>query len=175
LIGGKSVAGTADGLFTHFAASTPAKQISVDVKQTAQGAPAPAIQMGVKKKPLPPDDSAYTTAATWQITIPKDALDGAASVRLRIDYTGDAARAYIGDQFIDDDFYFGQPWEIGLNRFAPDVLEKGITLKILPLRKDSPVVIDPSKMPTFNDKGEALEMRGVTPVVEYSLTMEAGK
>ena len=95
-------------------------------------------------------------------------------MRLRIDYVGDVARAYVGDQLIDDNFYFGRPWEIGLKRFAPEVLEKGLTIKILPLRKELPVYLPEDHRPTFDDKGEALELRGVDAVPLYETRLTAG-
>jgi len=96
-------------------------------------------------------------------------------VMLKVDYVGDAARAYVGDKFVDDDFYFGKPWEIGLERFAPDVLTKGLTIKIIPMRKDSPAILDPGITPQFDANGQALEMRDVEAEVEYQATIPAAK
>jgi beta-galactosidase len=75
-----------------------------------------------------------------QVRVPRAALKGVHEVFLRINYTGDIGRAYLGDRLISDDFYVGRVWEIGLKRFSPEALEKGLTLKVLPLRKDAPVL-----------------------------------
>jgi len=170
-------AGSPDGIFTHYALSVPAKDLKLDVKQISAGSSAPAIKMSAMRKPLPlpPDDAAYDSAATWQISIPQNAFDGVSEVMLKVDYVGDAARAYVGNKFVDDDFYFGKPWEIGLERFAPDVLTKGLTIKIIPMRKDSPAILDPGITPQFDANGQALEMRDVEAEVEYQATIPAAK
>jgi hypothetical protein len=170
-MGDKNLTGSPNGLFTRYAAAATARQLKIDVHQVKEAGPARAMHTGSQKKPEMPSDGDFDAAAVWQVSIPKDAIDQSSNVLLRIDYQGDVARAYIGDRMIDDDFYFGQPWEIGLNRFAPEVLEKGLTIKILPLKKDYPLAIQPDKLPVFDAKGEALQLRSIEPVVEYQLTI----
>jgi hypothetical protein len=134
------------------------------------------LHIGRQRKIEPPTDADFHSAATWQITVPHDALDGVQNVLLRIDYAGDVARAYIGDRLIDDEFYFGQPWEIGLKRFAPEVFEKGITLKILPMPKDATIYIEKSRRPRLYADGQIAEFRGadllgVEPELIYEVSM----
>ncbi len=129
------------------------------------------MKLDSKGGAIQPEDADFGGAEVWQITVPKDALDGAHETYVRINYDGDVARAYIGDRLIDDDFYFGRTWEIGLKRFAPDVLEKGITLKILPLRKDAPVYIPKDGLPAFDESGQAVGVRDVTAEVEYEISV----
>jgi beta-galactosidase len=87
----------------------------------------------------------------------------------------DTARASIGDRFVDDGFYFGRPWEIGLRRFAPEIFEKGITLKILPLRKNAPIYIPEERLPEFGGDGEAVDVSKITLSREYEVTVRAMK
>jgi hypothetical protein len=152
--------------------------VPLDVKKLKDAGPARPVVMGPSRRPPSPTepvDADFDAAAVWQVTIPKNVLDGAGEVLLNIDYTGDVARAYIGDRFIEDDFYTGQPWHLGLQRFAPEVLEKGLTLKILPLRKDAPVSLEPQAVPTFDPKGEALDLRAITAIPQYRVVLEAAK
>ena len=60
----------------------------------------------------------------------------------------------------------GQPWEIGIKRFSPAISDKGLTIKALPLRKDSPVYIEPANLPQFDAKGEAVRAvnRGIAAI-----------
>jgi hypothetical protein len=166
---------TTNGIFFQFTPSVPSKTVVVDFKQIQPAGPAREHHNGSKNKPEEPSDDDFAAAAVWQIALPPNALDAASEVRLKIDYAGDAARAYIGDRLIDDDFYYGKPWEIGLKRFAPDVLAKGITLKILPLRADSPVNIAKEALPTAGADGTSLELRSVSAEMEYSATLSAAK
>jgi beta-galactosidase len=149
------------------------RTVAVTVEQIKTAGPARAIELSRTKKPLPPTDADFDAAAVWHISLPPDALDGVEDVRLRIDYTGDVARAYVGERLIDDDYYYGRPWEIGLRRFGPEALEKGITVKILPLRGDSPVAIDPAVRPAAGVDGVSLELRGVTAEPVYAASIPA--
>ncbi len=175
-IAGNVLPASPDGVFTKYAASAPPeKQITLDMKKVKDADPARPIVLGPTRKPpvaTEPTDADFAAAAIWQVTVPADALNGLHEVYLKVDYAGDCARAYIGDKFIEDDFYFGQPWEIGVKRFSPEISEKGLTIKALPLRKDSPVLIEPAKIPQFDAKGEALDIRSITAVPEYQLTIQ---
>jgi hypothetical protein len=162
-----------DGIFSNHELSVAPKSIQVQLKLIQPAGPAREIGKGVKNKPLPPEDADFAQAGVWQVTLPADAMEGVHDVRLNVDYTGDVARAFVGDQFVDDHFYYGQPWQIGLSRFAPDVLQKGLTLKILPISKDLPVYIDEDHRPVFGDQSQLLDLRGVSaePVYEMSLKL----
>jgi len=52
-----------------------------------------------------------------------------------VNYIGDVGNAYIDNELVDDNFYNGSLWEIGLKRFYPKVHEKGLDFHIVPLRK----------------------------------------
>ena len=108
------------------------------------------LATGSAGRPQAPDDAAFNNAAVWKINIPKETLDGVNKSHININYTGDAGRAYIGDEFVNDNFYNGKTWEIGINRFAPEILEQGIIVKILPLRQDAPIYIPKEYLPDFN-------------------------
>jgi hypothetical protein len=173
---GRQLAQSPDGLFTRYSATIPAKRFDVDIRQTSLSGMPRMLHIGRQRKIEPPTDADFHSAATWQITVPHDALDGVQNVLLRIDYAGDVARAYIGDRLIDDEFYFGQPWEIGLKRFAPEVFEKGITLKILPMPKDATIYIEKSRRPRLYADGQIAEFRGadllgVEPELIYEVSM----
>jgi hypothetical protein len=157
------------GIFTSISPTAKAKKIAVKFERIKTAAPAPEARKDKKGGAIVPDDSAFDGAEVWRITVPKNALDGVHEVFLRINYTGDIARAYIGDQLIDDDFYFGRVWEIGLRRFAPEILEKGITLKILPLRKDAPIYIPKDRLPAFGENDQAVGVNEVTSEPEYEV------
>jgi hypothetical protein len=178
--GGKSIAPTLDGVFGKYTISVPKKEVALEVKQVKEAGPARAVVMGPSRRPASPTepvDADFDQAAVWQVGVPKDALAGEAvhNVLVKVDYAGDVARAYVGDRFVDDNFYSGLPWEMGLKRFMPEVGEKGLTVKILPLRKETGVWLEKDKAPAFDAKGEALEMRGITAEVEYQVEVEAGK
>ncbi len=62
--------------------------------------------------------------------------------RLRITYTGDVAELYLGDRLVYDNFYNGEVFEVGLDRFADELKENPLTLKISPLKDSRKVYLD---------------------------------
>jgi beta-galactosidase len=165
-----------EGIFTKYSTAMAPKNLDVTLQQTGAGALPRPLHIGKRRKPEPPTDADFNTATTWHITIPPNALDGVENTLLKINYVGDAARAYIGDRLIDDDFYFGQPWEIGLKRYAPEILEKGITIKILPAPKNARIYIQDDRRPRLTANGKTTEFQGadllsVEPEMIYEATM----
>ncbi|MCK4465517.1 MAG: glycosyl hydrolase family 35, partial [Bacteroidales bacterium] len=69
---------------------------------------------------------------------------------LYINYEGDVGRATIDGKLISDNFYNGTRWEIGLKRFAPEVLGNSINLQVTPLYKDAKIYLE--KWPEFKDE-----------------------
>ncbi|MEV0569479.1 hypothetical protein [Dactylosporangium sp. NPDC050588] len=63
-----------------------------------------------------PTDADFDAAAVYEIDVPAELLDGDDETLLRIDWTGDVGRAYIGDTLVADQFWCGSVWEIGLRR-----------------------------------------------------------
>jgi hypothetical protein len=174
---GQQLTQSPDGVFTRYSATISPKRFDITIQQIAPSALPRSPRIGRQRKLQPPTDADFNTAATWQITVPPDALDGVQNALLKINYVGDVARAYIGDRLIDDDFYFGQPWEIGLRRFAPEVLEKGITLKLLPKPDNARIYIQQDLRPRIIANGQTVEFSGVDlvsvePRIIYELSMQ---
>ena len=120
-----------------------------------------------------PGSGPLADAARWSITVPADAMKGLNDLYLRISYTGDVARLYSGGHLLDDDFYNGRPWSIGLKRFLAAQGASNFELSILPLRKDAPVYFETATPANFGDNGQAISLDRVTLVPEYQLEITA--
>jgi hypothetical protein len=48
--------------------------------------------------------------------------------------------AFIDGELVSDDFSNGLPWEIGLGRFRPRIIEKGMYIHITPRREGAMVI-----------------------------------
>ena len=171
------VPGVAEGAFTRYNLAVPEqKSVPVSAERVSAAGPARAVPLGGGGVAQAPDDADFAAAETWRVQLPPDALQGASEVFLRIDYQGDAARAYLDGRLVADDFYYGRTWEIGLSRFAPQVLRHGLELKLLPLRADAPVYIPPQCRPAFDSSGQALSVRAIwaEPEYEQSIQLPAG-
>jgi hypothetical protein len=168
-----------DGLFFQYAASLSPKQIPVALKVLRTDALPSPIRMG---KPFdwrddvavatPPEDQDYDHADLWQIIVPRDALNDLSDAFLRIAYVGDTARLYAGGRLLDDDFYRGTVWEIGLKRFLPDITGVPLELKILPLRKDAPMYLPASAWPDFGSASSLGTVKRIEISPEYEVRLD---
>ena len=99
-------------------------------------------------------------AAVWKIRLPAR-LDLNHNPLLRIHYVGDVARATLKGKLLNDDFYSGRDFEIGLKRFAPEILTGDLRLEILPLRNDAPIFCEPKARPDFGSQQSLVEVQSV--------------
>lgn len=160
------------GTFAKYVASCQKITLPVqaDLLQEAQAAPKPDLT-GPDGSVLQPKPEAFGAAARWCIHIPKD-LAEVANTYLRIDYVGDIARLFVGDEMIDDHFFNGQTWEVGLSRFG-DKLDQPLELAILPLRTDAPITFDEPTRTALGDKAEIAELKKLSIAVEYEVQLVA--
>ncbi len=128
----------------------PADPVPVAIELIRTAGPLRKIEMGKSKQPVAaaPGNADFAAAAVWRIKLPAD-IDWSADTLLRLHYTGDVARVMIGGKFINDDYYNGQPLEIGLRRHAADLKNGELTVAILPLQKGAPIHLPESAKPDF--------------------------
>ncbi|MEV1001032.1 beta-galactosidase [Nonomuraea sp. NPDC050202] len=150
---------------------------AVAVETVKQAGPArPPVIDPASGRASAPVDADFDAAAVYRLTIPPDAFTGDDEVLLRLDWTGDVGRAYIGGRLVADQFWHGPPWEIGLRRFREEVLAHGLELRLLPLREDAPVYLSPRFRPPAYPGGAVLELRSATlvPLPRTVITAAAG-
>jgi len=160
-----------DGVFQTLLAKAPEKQITASLTQTRQAGKAePIVIGGTAKRALQPYPEAFGRAAAWSISVPKGALDNVADVFLDIDYQGDVARLFAGSEMLDDDYYFGKSWMIGLKRFKSEI-SAPLTLTILPLRKDAPIYLDEAVKATLPTTDQVVVVKSVKLIPQYVLKL----
>lgn len=161
-----------DGVLTSYAADVEPRPFDIQWKQTQQPGQAPPVQTSALQRKIPvavaPPDAAFKNAAAWRIALPANEMTGLSDVFLRIDYVGDIGRLYAGQHLLDDDFYHGATWEVGLKRFAP-LAGQSLTLDVLPLRKDAPIYFSPKARPNFGTAEQISDVRAITAVPEYEV------
>jgi hypothetical protein len=117
---------------------------------------------------MAPDDADFAHAATWKLTLPP--LPASLSdASLQIHYQGDVARLYQNTTLLDDNFWNGIPWTIGL-RELPDTDGTPLELRILPLPKAYPMFLERSAELNFNS-GPADKLNSVEIVPQYQLIL----
>ncbi|SEF80119.1 Glycosyl hydrolases family 35 [Bryocella elongata] len=172
--------GPANGLFRSWSASLPAIDLPVRLTMSKPAGPIPPYTMGKsfpwRKQPVPlaPDAPDFERAAAWTISLPAIPLrPELAGALLRVRYQGDAARLYAGNQLLDDNFWNGAPWEIGVTQTGVETaVPSTLQLRILPLPRSHPMFLEGTVAPRFRD-GKALELDSValTPVYQFSFTL----
>jgi hypothetical protein len=75
---------------------------------------------------------------------------------------------------LDDNFYNGKPWMIGLKRFLALDRPSTFELSILPLRNDAPVYFELAHSPEFAPNGQIDKLDDIRLVPEYQIEIKAG-
>ena len=165
---------SADGV--RYRAEVPECALEASVTVIQPAGDAPEVRLGPadeksRRVAEAPSDAELPTAESWAISIPAFAGTGLSDVFLDIHYTGDVARLYSDGKLLDDDFFNGLDWSVGLGRFFDPKRPGTLKLSILPLRMDAPVYFEtPDKIP-FDAKGQAVRVESVRLVPEYELLL----
>ena len=99
-------------------------------RERIEALPVKAAVLQGMNAPNAMDESVWTNAGVWRITVPaawrqRDTL-------LRIHFVGDVARLYAGGRLVADKFYNGQPFDFALWRIPPGQLDT-LELRVMPL------------------------------------------
>ncbi|MBQ0853414.1 beta-galactosidase [Streptomyces sp. BH-SS-21] len=133
---------TGDGRDPRFGGESGGGGLRVGRAELVRAAgPAPEPVTGVQGRASAPADEHYdTTAAEYAISVP-DGLPLTGTL-LRVHWSGDVARAYVGDRLVADQFHAGRAWDIALDRLpAFDLRGEGLRLRVLPRATEARVYV----------------------------------
>jgi len=82
------------------------------------------------------------------------------------------ARLTLNGKLLDDNFYSGREFDLGLNRYAPEIFSGDLRLEILPLRKDAPIFLEPKARPDFGGKECLVELQSVEVINRPTVEIE---
>lgn len=140
VVDGVAAEAVADGVFTRYAApSVPDGEVgAVEVTLVRAAGPAPETVTGVLGRASAPADKYFdTVAAEYRVEVPDGVPPG---TLLRLRWSGDVGRAYVGETLVADQFFAGRVWDIGLDRLPADALRaEGLRVRVLPLHTQAPV------------------------------------
>ncbi|HEY0990522.1 MAG TPA: beta-galactosidase [Kofleriaceae bacterium] len=141
---------SSSGDLVEYRAGAPAVTLPpVEVARVADHPTPPPLRMGPsiawrkRAVPLAPDDAAYEQATRVRVRLPGAIPTDQGRVILALDYVGDAARLYADGQLVDDHFYDGEPWLVGVDRFASAGRWPALELAII-AAGDLPVFMEPA-------------------------------
>lgn len=122
-----------DSLFCEYAVSVAPATTGVQV-QFLHPASSSAAKFSTAKRPVPyaPDAQDFARAAAWSLRVRYPSSPQLSNVFLRLTYTGDVARLYSGKTLLDDNFWNGTPWKLGLAHWKADLRRGPLRLLILP-------------------------------------------
>jgi hypothetical protein len=125
--------------------------------------------------PQAPEEADFAAAAVWSLKIPAQSMTGLSDIFLRIRYAGDVARLSRDGRLLDDDFYNGRPWEIGLKRFLPESFGKELEFSILPLPRTAPIYLDARAWEAIGPAGQTAKVLGMELLPEYEVVLKPSK
>jgi beta-galactosidase len=101
-------------------------------------------------------------------------------VYMRVNFAGDTGMAFIDGEMVDDHFYSGRPWEIGLKRFLPQLLEskKEMIFVFHPMTAESTSLQElPADVQLHFTEGQRsyLKVDGVKFIPEYEAILDLSK
>ncbi len=168
------------GIFQSYSIGGNTKKvIQLRYQQTRVASPVLPVQVGAPRmKGHPgvasaPEENWYQQAASWNIYIPQDALKGCWNAFLQIQYVGDEAQLRTASRLLDDDYYNGTTWEIGLKRYAAEFQNEPLKLDIHPLRSDAPIYFQKQYRPAFQKSGQTAKVLDIRVIPEYQAVINA--
>jgi beta-galactosidase len=169
------------GLFEQYHAAVPELNLKASVTKIKDAKPptpwtlGPALPWRPTPIPEKPAINKFNNAAVWKIAVPAvPASAQVADVFLDITYQGDEARLSTMTSLLDDNFWNGLPWNIGLRETLPHwrTEDSDLDLRVLPLPKSYPMYIEAVANERFNPSKIALNLETVRLLPEYQVVFD---
>ncbi|MEV8433819.1 beta-galactosidase [Streptomyces chartreusis] len=138
VVDGETVTAEADGVFARYRVGSGGgdEPLRASLTLVRPPGPAPEPATGVLGRASAPAHKYYdSVAAEYRVDVPQDLPQGAV---LRLHWSGDAARAHVGEALVADQFFSGRAWDIG--RLPAGAV---LRVRVLPLHADARVHVPP--------------------------------
>ena len=97
---GSPLASSRLGIFTLYRPQVAPQQIEIVIRKIQPAGRARPVAIGPAGVAQAPPDSAYENGEVWTVHFPPDALENVRELYLSVEYTADAARAYLRGEMI---------------------------------------------------------------------------
>jgi beta-galactosidase len=164
----------------EFTAELPPARAVLTVSRVRPPRTAPPVAIGPALSwrkhgvAIAPTDSAFqTAAATWNLRIAWPSQPDISDLFLTVNYQGDVARLIADGHLLDDDFYNGEIWRVGLRRYRIDGAVPPLTLQILPLRGDAPIFLEPAIRAALPHTSQVDRLNAIHLTPQYQLQLNS--
>lgn len=172
---GEKLHGNPEGIFKRFTPQAPATvAFQATLEEVQPAGPPRQIPLGKIDQPVAaePEDAEFDKAAIWRVKLPAN-MDLNTDPILRLHYIGDVARVTLNGKLLTDDFYNGNAFEVGLRRYAPEILTGDLRVEILPLRKDAPIYLAKEARPDFGSRQAIVLLNSIEIIPRYPIQLKA--
>ena len=121
--------------------------------------------------PVSPEEADFAGAAAWTLQIPHQSMAGLSDIFIRIHYAGDIAHLSLNGRLVDDDYFNGRVWEIGLKRYLPQAFGKKLEVEVLPLPRNAPIYLDFRAWSQIEAQGSTAKVSSVEVLPEYEVVL----
>ncbi|GGF38603.1 hypothetical protein GCM10010922_12440 [Microbacterium sorbitolivorans] len=139
-------------VFARYAVPAAPAERALEVPAFGSAPVAPVRRAGSSGRLSAPVD--FSGAASIEVSVPAEALTADRAI-LSLDWTGDVIRAYVGDELIADQYWYGRMLEIDLAPYAEKLEETPLTLRAFAWEPATEVYVD-----------ERVRPQSETPVLE---------
>jgi hypothetical protein len=109
-----------------------------------------------------------------QLSFSKNMPQGVNDVFIKIKYVGDTGMCFMNGDLVDDQFYYGEPWLIGLKKFYDLQAHDKMNLYFRPIYNNAPYLIDLNKqsIPDFANSSSFLKIDTIESIIEYKTSIK---
>lgn len=92
---------------------------------------------------------------------------------MKVDYVGDVAMAFLNGKMVQDEFWHGTPWMIGLNRHQEAMKKDDMSFYFRPIDKGHECLQDLPRevQPDFSKGDQVLDLKSLTIVPQYQVKL----
>ena len=94
-------------------------------------------------------------------------------VHVKFDYKGDKGQCFMNGEMVTDNFYYGDPWIIGLKKYVSTLQKNDMYFYFTPILKNAPYMSYIEKLikPNFSQIKEFLEIKQPQIIPEYKISV----
>lgn len=162
---------------SSFHVALPRVDPRIEIEKLRPAGKVPPVALGPsfswrrKGVAMAPTSREFTQAAAWKLGVPATDWKNVRNLFLVVNYDGDVAHLSSGGQLLDDNFYNGMPWRLGLDRFQQQIAKDGLQLEILPRPANAPVFLERRYRDPAAESGEILQLKSLLLLPQYQLRL----